>query len=139
METPNILRQTVIDLIQKTNERKIIWTVANPNVIRWVKQEQDDQTTVTLQKQPGPNPNVKELYIMTIQSIRMVTVRANAPGQPPGTKVIPMPTAPIQISTMIDTSLSDVLKELFAMGYSEAHRQDDEIKIEALRKLLRGL
>lgn len=139
METSNILTKTVIELIQKSIERKIIWTVANPNVIRWVKQDQDDQTTVTLQKQPGPNPNVKEVYIMTIQSVRMVTIRAKVTGQESGTKVIPMPTPTIQISTMTDPSLSEALKELFFVGFSEAHSRDDERKVEALKKLLKGL
>lgn len=139
METSNILTKTVIELTQKSIERKIIWTVANPNVIRWVKQYQDDQTTVTLQKQPGPNPNVKEVYIMTIQSVRMVTVKTKVPGQESGTKVVPMPIPPIQISTMTDPSLSETLKELFFVGFSEAHHQDNERKVEALNNLLRGL
>ena len=139
METPNILRQIVYDLIQKTIEHKIIWTVTNPNVLRWVKQIPDGQTTVTLQKQPGPSPVVKEVYIMTIQSVRMIAPRTNAPNQQAGTRVTQLVENPIQISTLTDPSVSEVLKDLFSTGFSEAHRQDEERKIEALRKLLGGL
>jgi hypothetical protein len=139
METSDILRETVNDLIQRTAERKIRWSVINANAIRWIKQDQpDEQTTVTLQKQPSPNQIAKEVFIMTIQPVRMIPYR-NAPGQPNVTRVNPVPQPAIQISTLTDPRLGDSFKQLFVQGFSEAHSQDEEKKIEALRNLLKGL
>lgn len=119
MENNEVINETLKELIQKTSERKILWTIVNANVIRWIKVEPSNKLThVNLQRQPSPNPEIKEIYILTIQS---------------------PPRPVIQISTLTDQSLKESLITLFNVAIKETKKLADEKKIESIKNLLRGL
>lgn len=118
MENNEIINETLNELIQKTAERKILWTIVNANALRWVKPEQPRPTTVTLQRQPSPNPEIKEIYILTIQS---------------------PPKGAIQFSSITDQFLKQSLANLFNVAIKETRNLADERKIETIKNLLNGL
>jgi hypothetical protein len=118
--------QTLLyDFITKTNQKKIVWSVINPTVIRWVKQEPGKPPViVTLQKQPGPaqpNPihpiNIAQSldnYVFAIQTEN---------------------TLNLQVNTTIDPSL----KPLIAQLYNEAMTLLNNQTIAILSNLLKGV
>jgi hypothetical protein len=118
MENNKIIEQVLSELLQKTIEKKVIWTLVNPNALRWINANTPQPTHVTLQKQLLPNqtnPSVpRENYVLTIQS---------------------PPNQPIQINTAVNQSSKDVLSNLF----KEAMASSSDKTIEILQNLLKGL
>jgi len=115
MDNKQLIQQTLTELLQKTIERKVPWTLVNPNAIRWTKQNGPQPTHVTLQKQPQPvNVASLENYVLTIQT----------PG-----------TAAIQINTVIEQTMKPILSQLFREAMLTANDKTAEI----LKNLLRDL
>ena len=116
MNNKELIQQTLGELLQKTIERKVPWTLVNPNAVRWTKGNGNQITHVTLQKQPGPivNSTTKENYILTIQT----------PG-----------TAAIQIHTQLEPTMKEALIQLF----KEAMLSASDKTAEILKNLLRDL
>jgi len=138
MESSEIIKETISALLQKTIEKKVKWTVVNPNAVKWEKQDPQEKTIVTLQRQPSPNPNIKEVFILTIQTIK------NPPPRPAGVvrPALQRPTPssnPIQITSGTDPSLKEVLSSLYAEIFREVSRQEDEKKLEIIKNLLKGI
>jgi len=138
MESSDIIKETITGLLQKTIEKKVKWTVVNPNAVKWEKKDTIEKTIVTLQRQPSPNPNIKEIFILTIQTLK------NPPPRPAGVArpAIQRPTtssSPIQISSGTDPSLKEILSSLYAEIFKEVSRQEEEKKLEIIKNLLNGV
>ena len=117
MENNKLIVEVLADFLLKTLEKRIPWTLINPNAVRWTKQTPLQVTIVTLQKQLLPMPgsaSVKENYVLTIQN--------------------PTATA-IQINTATDQSLIPALSNLF----KEAMLSANDKTIEILTNLLKGI
>ncbi len=126
MENSELIKQMLKEMLQKTIEKKIYWLTVNANAIRWIKKENGNSTTVTLQKQPSPpvpaNSALKENYVLTIQ--------------PPTTTA---PTPSTQINSAIERDFREVLAEIFAEANKESARLANEKKIEVIKNLLKDI
>ena len=118
METTEVVKQMFEELLLKTIEGKVNWTVLNPNAIRWIKSRGPQPMIVTLQKQPSPNPAIRENYVMTIQS---------------------QSTTPMQLNTVTETALKEVFVKLYNEATKEAVRTNESIKLEVIKNLLKDL
>jgi putative ubiquitin-RnfH superfamily antitoxin RatB of RatAB toxin-antitoxin module len=121
-----IITQMLDDMLQKTIEKKIIWSVINVNAVRWIKPEKPHPILVTLQKQPQPNPAIRETYIFTIQQ--------NQQNLNQVTSVVLA-----QINTAVDISAKDVLSKIFNEATKEARRIEDEKRAEVIKNLLNDI
>jgi hypothetical protein len=123
MENSELINQVLDDLLQKTREKKITWSSVNPNTFRWVRKEGTQVTTVILQKQNVVSTStrvVQEDYIFTIQ-------------QEPPPKVV------VQINTIANKQVREVLAKIFFEARNEELRRTNEKQAEIIKNLLKGL
>lgn len=138
MESSEIIKETISGLLQKTIEKKIKWTVVNPNAVKWEKQDTIERTIVTLQRQPSPNPNIKEIFILTIQTLKNPPPRPAGVPRPAIQRPIPS-SSPIQISSATDMNLKEIMSGLYSEIFKEVNRQEEVKKLEIIKNLLNGV
>jgi hypothetical protein len=120
METNEIIKHVLSELLQKTIEKKIVWNAVNANAFRWVKQEEGTTITTTLQKQSTNVSNfTSSNYILTIQDS---TGKANA-----------------QINSATEQNIKNVLANIFIEAQKESSRVEAERQAEVIKNLLKGL
>jgi hypothetical protein len=135
MGTLEAIKETLNGILEKTKQKKIIWTFGNPNTFKWIKMDNNGPTSVLLQRQLAADPNSKDIYLIIIQPTPKLT-----PQITPSQKERAQKEAePIHFSSKEHPELHYLLSSIFDTARAEAERQDEERKAEIIKGLLDGI